>query len=89
MRFYLLITIIISLLCVDKYLSDTTPPKAKDKSSMAQFSGILQKQMLYFFPLFTVFILWKLPSAIALYWIVTSLFSIGQQRLLKNHAKTK
>ena len=65
------------------------PPKTNDKSSMARFSGILQKQMLYFFPLFTVFILWKLPSAIALYWIVTSLFSIGQQRLLKNHANPK
>ncbi len=46
------------------------------------FSSMMQKQMLYFFPIFTVLILWKLPSAIGLYWIVTSLFSIGQQYLI-------
>ena len=55
---------------------------AKKKDQMSQFSGMMQKQMLYFFPIFTVFILWKLPSAIGLYWIITSLFSIGQQYLI-------
>jgi YidC/Oxa1 family membrane protein insertase len=43
---------------------------------------------LYFFPFFTIFILWRFPAAIALYWIVTSLFSIGQQYLIfKNRTK--
>jgi YidC/Oxa1 family membrane protein insertase len=56
--------------------------KAKQGGQMSQFSAMFQKQMLYFFPVFTVFILWKLPSAIGLYWIVTSLFSIGQQYLV-------
>jgi len=32
MRFYLLTVIIISLLCVDKYLSDTTPPKVNQST---------------------------------------------------------
>jgi len=54
----------------------------KNKNQMNQFSNTMQKQMLYFFPIFTVFILWKLPSAIGLYWIITSLFSIGQQYLI-------
>jgi len=54
----------------------------KNKDQMSQFSNIMQKQMLYLFPLFTVFILWKMPSAIGLYWVVTSLFSIGQQYLI-------
>jgi YidC/Oxa1 family membrane protein insertase len=48
----------------------------------AQFSDMIQKQMLYFFPIFTVFILWRLPAAIALYWIITALFSILQQYLI-------
>lgn len=52
-------------------------PKTKDQ--MAQFSGIMQKQMLYFFPFLTVVILWNLPSALGLYWIAMSLFSIFQQ----------
>lgn len=41
--------------------------------------GLFQKQMLYFFPFFTVLILWNLPSAIGLYWLVTTIFSIIQQ----------
>jgi membrane protein insertase Oxa1/YidC/SpoIIIJ len=49
---------------------------------MSQFSGMMQKQMLYFFPIFTVFILWKLPSAIGLYWLITALFSIFQQHII-------
>jgi len=56
--------------------------KTKKKEGMAQFSGMLQKQMLYFFPIFTVFILWRLPAAIGIYWLVTALFSIGQQYLI-------
>jgi len=63
-------------------------PKKKDQ--MTQLSETMQKQMLYFFPVFTVFILWKLPAAIGLYWIVTTLFSIIQQRLiLKTHVQPK
>lgn len=56
--------------------------KTKDGDKMGQFSSMMQKQMLYLFPLFTVFILFKLPSAIGLYWVVTSLFSIGQQYIV-------
>ena len=56
--------------------------KTKQKEGVAQFSGMMQKQMLYFFPIFTVFILWKLPAALGLYWIVTALFSIFQQYLI-------
>jgi len=57
----------------------------------AQFSDMIQKQMLYFFPIFTVFILWRLPAAIGLYWIVTSLFSILQQYFIlkPKHAQPK
>lgn len=57
--------------------------KSKTSSQKGQkegdFAQIMQKQMLYLFPIFTIFILWRLPSAIALYWITTALFSIGQQ----------
>lgn len=60
------------------------------KGQMSQFADVMQKQMLYFFPLFTVFILWKLPSAIGLYWLIIALFSILQQYLvLRPSLKTK
>jgi len=51
----------------------------KETDQMTHFSNLFQKQMLYFLPVFTVFILWKLPAAIALYWLTTSLFSLVQE----------
>lgn len=50
---------------------------AKNKKS--SFSDIFQKQTQYFSPIFTVLILFKLPSALGLYWVATTLFSIIQQ----------
>ena len=40
------------------------------------FSKMLQSQMLYFLPLFTIFIVWKFGSIIGIYWIGSTLFSI-------------
>ena len=56
--------------------------KVKGSDQVAKFSGMMQKQMVYFFPFLMVFILLRLPAAIGLYWLVTSLFSIGQQHLV-------
>ncbi len=53
--------------------------KIDPKDPMAGFSNMMQKQMLYFFPIFTIAILWKLPAAIGLYWLVFTLFAIVQQ----------
>ncbi|MDD5145432.1 MAG: YidC/Oxa1 family membrane protein insertase [Candidatus Pacebacteria bacterium] len=74
----------------------TKMSSAKTKISQggqaAQFSEMMQKQMLYFFPVLTTIILLKLPSAIALYWLVTTLFSIVQQYLIykkQNHDRPR
>lgn len=50
----------------------------------ADFSHIMQKQMVYFAPIITVVILANLPSALGLYWTVGGLFSIIQQYLIFN-----
>lgn len=55
--------------------------KAGQKKS--GFGAMFQKQMLYFFPAFTVLIVWRLPSAIALYWIISTSFMVGQQFFIK------
>ena len=52
------------------------------KSKGSDFSRIMQNQMQYFLPAFTVLILFKLPAAIGLYWLVTTLFTIVQQYFL-------
>lgn len=59
-----------------------TPPKITEKKNEPDFSQMMQKQMLYIFPILTVIILLNLPSAIGLYWIVSGIFSIGQQYFL-------
>ena len=63
--------------------------KSQSKDQMAQFSNILQKQMLYFFPILMVLFLTRLPAAIGLYWVTTTLFSIGQQYLIYRHGTVK
>lgn len=40
------------------------------------------RRMVLIGPLITIFIFWQLPAAIALYWCITSLFSIIQQLLV-------
>lgn len=42
----------------------------------------MQSQSLYLMPLMTVFIGWRLPSGLVLYWLATTLFSLAQQYFL-------
>ncbi len=49
--------------------------KGKEPSSMDR----INKQMMYLGPVLTVVILGKLPAAIGLYWLATSIFSVAQQ----------
>ena len=60
------------------------PAKSKEKApqGLADMSGILGKQMLYLMPAMTVFIAMSLPSGLALYWVTTTLFAIGQQYVI-------
>ena len=73
-----------------KMLLPQNGPKIGEQKKDADFSQVMQKQMVYFFPAFTVIILISLPSALGLYWIVSGLFSIIQQYLiLKENNKTE
>ena len=50
---------------------------SKDEDTMA----IMNKQMLYMMPAMTLFIGWKLPAGLTLYWLLTNLAMIAQQKL--------
>lgn len=50
---------------------------SKDEDTMA----IMNKQMLYMMPAMTLFIGWKLPAGLTLYWLFTNLAMIAQQKL--------
>ena len=61
---------------------------APSGSKEADLSQAMQKQMVYFLPVFTVIILINLPSALGLYWTTSGLFSIIQQYFIfKSHGK--
>lgn len=57
------------------------PASVSNNQQPSDFSSALNKQMLYFMPLFTVFIAWKLPAGLVLYWIAVTVFGVVQQYL--------
>lgn len=46
----------------------------------------LNKQMAYLFPVMIAVISWQLPAGLALYWTITTLFSIGEQLYLRSRS---
>ena len=47
----------------------------------------MQSQMKYFFPLIVFFISYSISGVIALYWLTTNLFTIGQEILVRRKLK--
>jgi YidC/Oxa1 family membrane protein insertase len=72
-----------------KMLLPKNDPKA-NKTGKPDISQMMQKQTLYFLPVFTVIVLLGLPSALGVYWTASGLFSIVQQYLIfKKSDKTE
>lgn len=63
---------------VQYYQTKMLSPKKKAGSD-SDVASMMQKQMMYIFPVFTILILFGLPSALGLYWIFSGLLSIVQQ----------
>lgn len=62
--------------------------KEKGKeSSMDDFQNIMQKQMLYFFPVMIGFFSYGFPVGLSLYWNTFSIFGIIQQHFLNKNKK--
>lgn len=59
-------------------------PEEKDKEkkeSMEEMMEAMQGQMQFMFPLMSVVITLSLPSGVSLYWLVSTLFAIIQQKI--------
>lgn len=65
-----------------KMMMSKNNKKTSGQGKEMDMSQAMQKQMTYFMPVFTVIILFGLPSALGLYWIVSGVFSIIQQFLI-------
>ena len=63
---------------VQYYQAKMLMPKI-EKGKNPDFAQIMQSQMVYFIPAFTVIVLIGFPSALGLYWTASGLFSIIQQ----------
>lgn len=59
-----------------------SPQQKTDKKKDSSFAGQFQKQMQYVMPAFMVLILFRLPSAIGLYWLTATIFAILQQYVI-------
>ena len=58
-------------------------PGVKDENMMS----VMNKQMKFMMPLFTLFIGMTLPSGLMLYWFVSLLLSIGEQKIILKQTK--
>ncbi len=58
------------------------PKIPKKKSGKADLASTMSSQMMYLGPLLTLFIGIKFPAGLALYWLVSTLFAIMQQKQL-------
>lgn len=63
-------------------LSQGSISEKKDKNKELSTQEQVGRNMVYIMPAMTAFILWNLPSAFALYWTATAVFSIMQQYLI-------
>jgi YidC/Oxa1 family membrane protein insertase len=65
----------------EKAVASITPTKKDDKQAedMSQMAQTMQQQMVFIMPAMTFFIALKFPSGLALYWVITTIFSIVQQ----------
>lgn len=52
-------------------------PKTKQGSDKT--ASMMNMQLTYVMPIITVVVAWRLPAGLSLYWIITTLFAIGQQ----------
>ncbi len=54
----------------------------KKEEDFAEMAASMQQQMLFMMPIMTGFIAARFPAGLGLYWVVTTIFSIGQQYTL-------
>lgn len=66
-----------------RWLTPTPPPQPGANEDSAAAMESMQKNMRYIFPVMTVFISLRLPAALALYWVTSTVFGMIQQLILK------
>jgi len=81
--------LMVGLAAVAQYFQGILALPKTEKGKELSAPERMTKQMVYMGPAFTLLILWQLPSALGLYWLVTSVFSIIQQIYINKKVKVK
>jgi YidC/Oxa1 family membrane protein insertase len=69
-----------------KMMMTKRPPVKTEGSKDEDMAAIMNKQMLYFMPVLTIFIGWSLPGGLTFYWFfVTVLTALQQMYVFKKH----
>jgi len=79
--------LMVGLAAIAQYFQGTSALPKIEKGKELSTAEKMAKQMVYMGPAFTLLILWQLPSALGLYWLITSLFSIIQQVYINKRVK--
>jgi YidC/Oxa1 family membrane protein insertase len=68
----------------EKAIAATTPDKKDDAKAqdMAEMASTMQQQMVYVMPFMTAILATRFPSGLALYWVISTVFSAVQQYLI-------
>lgn len=70
-----------------RFFNPTPPTNPGMDASSEQMMASMQRNMMYIFPVMTVFIALQLPAALALYWFTSTVLALGQQIIIKKVLK--
>lgn len=72
------------------FMPQPAPSASSSKGSFAEsFSKSMSMQMKYIFPFVVAFIAYRISGAVALYWITSNLFAVGQQIYVNRKTQKK
>ncbi|PIR96665.1 MAG: hypothetical protein COT91_05380 [Candidatus Doudnabacteria bacterium CG10_big_fil_rev_8_21_14_0_10_41_10] len=73
-----------------KLMTKFTPKSVKNgKDAGGMMTNMMSTQFVYIFPVITVVIGMRLPSGLVIYWLITTLFAVGQQYfIMRGKSKT-
>lgn len=58
------------------------PGTAEQKQDVAEMATTMQQQMVFMMPIMTIIFSLQFPSGLALYWVITTAFSLAQQLIV-------
>lgn len=77
--------LMVGLAAIGQYFQVKTALPKHDKHYKLNPQEKMNQRMAFIGPLITVFIFWKMPAAVSLYWLVASIFSVVQQEIIQRN----